>query len=400
MQNTQPKARSTNKREITYLFSYSISFMSLGLCMAQLGVLLPYMADSLEVSLGQISFLFTAANLGYLTGSAGGGRLYDHFKSHHLMIFGLFLMVCMGILIPLIPWFYLLLPIIFVYGIGQGMVDIGGNVNLLWVFQDRTGPFMNALHFSFGVGAFLSPIVIAKTLEFTNGALNWTYWIMAILYLPGIIALCLLKSPDNPEKDKDHHERIPINYRLVILMTALFFLYCGVEVGFSGWIFTYATELKIVSETSGSYMTSIFWGALTFGRLLGILLVKKVKPSKLLIGNFILAILFLSIILLWPKLSIALWIGSAGLGLSLSSIFPTLMTLAETRMKITGKVTSTFFIGTSLAGILIPTILGQIYEYIGSYELIVTLFAEACLGLLFLVFVISSSNKTGEKNRV
>ena len=368
--------------------------------MAQLGVLLPYMANSLEVSLGQISFLFTAASLGYMTGSTGGGRLYDHFKGHHLMIFGLFLMVLMGIIIPLIPWFYLLLPVIFIYGIGQGMVDIGGNVNLLWIFQERTGPFMNALHFSFGFGAFLSPIIIAKTLELTNGALTWTYWILAVLYLPGIVALCLLKSPENPESGSDDQEDQPINYRLVILITVLFLLYVGVEVGFSGWIFTYATDLNIVNETKGSLITAIFWGALTIGRLVSIFLAKKIKSASLLMGNFVLAILFLGVLLIWPKQSLALWIGSAGLGLSLSSIFPTLMSLAETRMKITGKVTGMFFLGTSMAGIIIPTILGQIYEYIGSYELILSIFIEAFLGFLFLILVIFSSNRTGEKTRV
>ncbi len=52
--------------------------------------------------------------------------------------------------------------------------------------------------------------------------------------------------------------------------TLFFFLYVGAEVGFGGWIFTYAVALDLGSETAAAYLTSAFWGALTFGRLLTI----------------------------------------------------------------------------------------------------------------------------------
>ena len=55
-----------------------------------------------------------------------------------------------------------------------GYVEIGGatqwvsvrgadkrNPLLVWVHGDEVGPAMNGLHFFFGVGAFLSPIIIA-----------------------------------------------------------------------------------------------------------------------------------------------------------------------------------------------------------------------------------------------
>ena len=103
-------------------------------------------------------------------------------------------------------------------------------------------------------------------------------------------------------------------------MMLLFFIYVGVEGGFSGWIFTYATKLGIVDDTAAAYITSIFWGALTFGRLISMLIAKRIKPSKLLLGNFIFAILFLGLIILSPINQTVLWIVSAGLGMALSSV--------------------------------------------------------------------------------
>jgi FHS family Na+ dependent glucose MFS transporter 1 len=399
MKTTLQPGKQIRQKGNYFFITYAICFISLGLSMASLGPLLPYLAENVDVSLAQISFLFTTSSLGYLIGSAGGGRLYDHFKGHRLMILALILMIVMGILIPLVPWFYLLLVVMFLFGIGQGILDVGGNVNLLWVFQSRVGPYMNALHFFFGVGAFLSPIIITNVMNLAGGVITWPYWVLVIFFLPGILGLSLLSSPENPEKEDVTKAPQKIDLRLVVLMMVLFFIYVGVEGGFGGWIFTYATKVQIADETGASYMNSIFWGALTLGRLLSIPLAKKLAPSRLLIGNFVLAIIFLGVILIWPVTPIMVWIGSAGLGLALSSVFPTLMALGETRMKITGAVTGLFFLGSSLGGTLLPMLLGQIFEYIGSYQIMLTLFGGACLGLIVLVSVILASNRVGEKAR-
>jgi len=102
MQSTEQPGKQTSHREIYFVITYGICFISLGLGMASLGPLLPYLAENVGVSLAQISFLFTASSLGYLLGSAGGGRLYDRFKGHTLMVVALLMMVLMSILIPLI----------------------------------------------------------------------------------------------------------------------------------------------------------------------------------------------------------------------------------------------------------------------------------------------------------
>ncbi len=382
-----------------YIVTYGICFISLGLAMASLGPILPYLAQNVDVTLAQISFLFSATSLGYLIGSAGGGRLYDRFNGHHLMLLALVTMVVTSIIIPMIPVFYLLLVCMFFFGLGQGTLDIGGNVNLLWVFQSKVGPYMNALHFCFGVGAFLSPIIINNVMRWAGGTLTWPYWTLALLFLPGMVGLWLLKSPQNPERDDIFENGHQNDQRLIILMVLLFFLYVGVETGFGGWIFTYSIENRIASEAAAAYMNSFYWGALTLGRLLSIPLAKKVSPSQLLLGNFGMAIIFLGLINIRPMHSQVIWIGTAGLGLALSSVFPTLLALSETRMKISGGVTGLFFFGSSLGGTLIPMILGQIFEYIGSLYIMRSLLLFTCLGLFVLGLLIYTSNKVGEKVR-
>ena len=59
-------------------------------------------------------------------------------------------------------------PLLF-FGVAQGIVEVGGNALLLWVHTDHAGPFMNALHFFFGVGALLAPVGVALATSAAGG---------------------------------------------------------------------------------------------------------------------------------------------------------------------------------------------------------------------------------------
>ena len=399
MEKSTAEIQPERRQERLKFGAYGVSFIALGLALSALGPMLPFLADNLGVTIGKISFILTVSNLGYLIGSAGGGRLYDRFKGHRLMSLALVLMVVGAVLAPLVRNFYLLLLVFLVFGFGNGLLDIGGNVNLLWVFQSRVGPYMNALHFFFGVGAFLAPIILTNVMRLSGGALTWPFWTLAILFLPGLLGLSILPSPVNPEGGQEQETDQKPDTKLVILMMVLFFLYVGVEAGFGNWIFTYATRLDIANDTVASYMNSAYWGALTLGRLAAVPLSRKIKPGTMLIGNYALTIFFLGMLLLWPTSPTMIWIGSAGLGLALAAVFPTLLALGETRMKVTGAVTGLFFLGSSLGGTIFPTLLGQIFEYVGSYQLILTLFGLALAGLVVLVLTLTVSNRVGEKKR-
>ncbi|MBG0786866.1 MAG: MFS transporter [Anaerolineaceae bacterium] len=400
MQNSNTAIQTERRNERLKFGTYGVSFISLGLALAALGPMLPSLAENLGVTIGKISFVLTVSNLGYLIGSAGGGRLYDRFKGHRLMSLALILMVVSAILAPLMTNFYLLLLVFLVFGFGNGLVDVGGNVNLLWVFQSRVGPYMNALHFFFGVGAFLAPIILNVVMTLTNGAITWPFWILAILFLPGLLGLNILPSPENPEADEKAETAQKPDTSLVILIMVLFFLYVAVEAGYGNWVFTYVTRLEIANDTIASYINSAYWGALTLGRLIAIPLSRKIKPGTMLVGNYILTILFLGLWLIWPTSPMMLWIGSAGLGLALASVFPTLLALGETRMKVTGAVTGLFFFGSSLGGTIFPTLLGVIFDKVGSYQMILTLLGLACAGLAVLVLTLLASKRVGEKKRV
>jgi FHS family Na+ dependent glucose MFS transporter 1 len=358
--------------------------------MASMGPTLPGLAEHTQSHLSEISFLFAARWLGYLLGSLLGGRLYDRVAGHPVMAATFILMVGMLILVPLMPLLGLLTLVLLILGMAEATVDVGGNTLLVWVHRHRVGPFMNGLHFFFGVGAFLSPIIIARAV-LMSGDITWAYWMVALLMLPMVAWLLRLPSPtsqadfraDLPERVSRHsisrvgsmgseaRERL-----LVALIVFFFFLNVGAEVSFGGWIYTYALALGLSSATIAAYLTSAFWGSLTLGRLLAIPIATRFRPRAILFGDLVGCLVSLSIILLWSKSFVAIWLGTFGMGLSIASVFPTTISLAERRMRITGRVTGWFFVGSSGGGMLLPWLIGQLFESIGPRVTMFTIMAD------------------------
>ena len=180
---------------------------------------------------------------------------------------------------------------------------------------------------------------------------------------PGIFLL-RTPSPASPFSSSDA-ETVDTRWLLVILITLMFFLFVGAELAFGGWIFTYALSFGHVTAITAGYLNSLFWGALTFGRLLSIPLPDRVRARNILIVDVIGLISSLLLLLFASHVPGVIWIATAGMGLSMANVFPTLMLLAEHHMDITGRITSFFLVGASLGGMLIPWLIGQFFESSG-----------------------------------
>jgi FHS family Na+ dependent glucose MFS transporter 1 len=387
----QPRTDRRSPGKLAATAGYFGAFIILGLATSALGPTLPSLAANTRTSLAQISLLFTAHSLGYLLIALFGGRLYDRLPGHPVVVAGLFVIAAMLALVPLIPELWLLFAIFLVEGVAAGSLDIGGNTLLVWVHRDRVGPFMNALHFFFGVGAVLSPLLIAGLVAL-SGAITWAYWALALLALPAALWLLPRPSPTAPTAAEDEPTG-GVKLVLVALIALIFFLYVGAELGFGGWVYTYALTLGLGTEASAAYLTSAYWGALTLGRLLAIPLAARVRPRSILAGSLVGGLLSIGLIVLWPQSAVALWAGALGMGLLTGPVFATVMVLAGRHMTITGQITGGFFVGSSLGGMFLPWLIGQLFVPVGPQVLLVAVLIDLTLALGALAAFLWRSGK-------
>jgi len=363
--------------------AYYIAFIGLGLVSASLGPTLPALRELTGVSLSEISYLITARSVGYLGGSIIGGQLYDRLRGHPLFFgFGL-LTVAMLALTPTISLLWLLVAVMVLTGIGQGVIDLGGNTMLVWVHRERVDPYMNGLHFIWGVGAFLGPVLVAQLLLWAND-LRWAYWALALLVFLSLLWIVRLPSPQPVVEENGEGQREKVGL-LVALITIFFFCIIGVEVAYAGWITTYAVELEMLDEINAAYLASALFGALTVARLVGIPLAARFTPTQILVGDLILCLVSLGLVLLFPQSVAILWVGTIGLGAGMASLFPSMLAWVQKRATLSGKTTSWFFVGGSLGGMVVPWWIGQLFESIGPGFLIWVSFGAMALTLLLVM---------------
>ncbi len=396
---------------------YFALFVELGLVTSTLGPTLPALAAQAGVALDQVSLLFTSHALGYLLGALWGGRLYDHMGSHPVLVAMLALMAVAVALVPLLPALWLLAVVWLLVGLAGGALDVGGNTLMVWLHGRRVGPYMNGLHFFFGVGSFLGPLVVALMLSLDAGATR-AYWPLALLLLPMAVWLARLASPRAPEEmgaaypvalpegaqDGAPAQATPRGRQgtIVALIALLLLLYVGAEAAFGGWIYSYALALKPGSEAGAAYLTSAFWGALTLGRLAAIPLAARFRPRTILLADLLGCLASMVVILAGSvpadhPSSVALWLGTLGLGAAMASIFPTAITLAERRVRITGRVTGWFLAGSSVGAMSLPWIVGQLFTAVGPTATMWVILGDlaVALGVFAVLMWVSRSRPSG-----
>lgn len=363
---------------------YYTAFVGLGLVGASLGPTLPGLAENTQTQLSAVSILFTARALGYMGGSILAGWIYDRRQGHPFVALGIVVMAILMALVPLIGLLWVLVGILLLIGLAEATMDVGINTLIVWLHRPNVGPVMNALHFFFGVGAFVAPLIVAQVILFSGG-ISWAYWIFAFVLIPIGLWIARLPSPSGVV-DVGAKTGGKIDFLLTGLTILFLFVYVGVELSFSGWIYTYAVEQTGFTAAQAAYLNSGFWGAFTLGRLLAIPLTARVRPRYMLLGELILAIFCVGLMLLWPTSSTVLWIGVCGTGLAIASIFPVTLTWAGRHMQITGQITSWFFIGASIGAMFFPWFIGQFFENTGPLITMVTIMS--CLLLDLVIFVI------------
>jgi FHS family Na+ dependent glucose MFS transporter 1 len=386
---TSSTASFTGQNRIIATIAYYLAFIILGMTTAASGPSLPKLAEHTSSGLDRISLIFIFGSIGYVAGSFLGGRAYDRFSSHRLLSLTLVLIAIASILIPNSHSMGLLLLAMFLSGLASGTIDVGGNALVLWTHGDRSGPFMNGLHFFFGVGSLIAPLVLAQVLLYT-GDVYWLYYFFAILSVPLLLWLWFLPEPHKPTHvTNEANTSFPL--AIVVLTLILFFLYVGLELGFGNWIYTYALTLGLGTTVTAAYLTSAFWGSFTFGRLLGIWVSTRMRPLPIIIMDLIGCVLSTIVIMIWKESSLALWIGTFGLGLSMASIFPTIIMLAGERMHITGTITGWFLVGSGAGSMLLPWLIGQIFVVTGPQAMNTVLLID--IALTFLVLFMFTAQK-------
>lgn len=375
-----PKAR-----KLRIAAAYYAAYVLLGLMLTSIGPCLDALQDQTGSSTEAIALLFTANSLGYIAGSLWAGRLYARTAGNRVLTGALLIMALLTVALPWPGSLWMLMALYALIGICLGLMDVGGNTLMVWLYRADVPPYMNALHLSFGVGAFIGPLVIDRLAVATGNAVT-AYWLFAGLMIPVAFWLATLPSPDSPgsaETSPDGLSALRRHAWLIGLVALFFFMHMGAELAFGGWIYSYAEE-AIGSETTARVINSLFWAGLVVGRIISIPLALRLSPRTMLQADLLGAAASLGLVVLFPEWGPGLWIGTIGFGMAIASMIPASFNFAAERMPITSQVSSAFLVGGSVGGMVLPWLVGQLFDSQGRlWAVYVTGLAMVAAALLF-----------------
>ncbi|MCJ8749831.1 hypothetical protein PDJAM_G00192240 [Pangasius djambal] len=405
------------------------SFLGLGMCISVLGPTLEDLATNVNKNISNISYIFAGRATGYITGSLLGGILFDLINPHLLLGFAM-LMTAFGMFAtPFCKKALILAALISSVGVSMGILDTGGNVLILNTWGDQAGPHMQALHFSFALGAFVSPIIAkllfghesdrsasqttasnatSAPLAFFHGkgsALTsmWAYVVIGafILFVSLLFFILHSRSSTSSNKASSAPEKPPFfakcHRALIFLLSLFFFFYVGAEVAYGSFIFTYAKEYARLEEPQAAELNSLFWGSFAACRGAAIFFAACVYPGTLILFSLVGSVIASVSLVLFNQHHVMLWIGTAIYGASMAATFPSGISWVEQYTTVSGKSAAAFVVGAALGEMVLPASLGFLLGRIPHQPLLMYLAVctAAVTSILFPVMYKLASSTGG-----
>ena len=273
-----------------------------------LGPIIPDIVQSFDLSLGLAGFLPFAFFVAYGVMSIPSGLMVEKFGEKKVLLWAFAVAFVGAFLFAVIPGFSIALLSLFLIGVGMAMLQVVINPLLRVAGGEEKFAFNSVLaQLFFGAASFLSPLLYsylvsnvhsAKSgfvIDILNGLvpenLKWVslYWVFALIALAMVVVIALIKFP---KVDLKEDERIDVGNsfkelsanRYVWLFFLGIFAYVGTEQGIANWISQFLqTYHGVDPATTGASVISYFWGLLTVGCLLGLLLLKLFDSRRVLI---------------------------------------------------------------------------------------------------------------------
>ncbi|KAL0484522.1 sodium-dependent glucose transporter [Acrasis kona] len=401
------------------------------------------------------SVLFTALIVGYVLDhyKKKEARLCE-LCSKTIITIGLIFMSFSTFMIPWISSLVLITLNNAVLAIGQNMTGLAGNVSLVWIWKDRVDPAMQLYYACYGLGSILAPLAYSavdsvlfamygQTKEIEPGIFDKKLTVTVTFIGLGILGtittiLCLfirfrniieynltqeaaveLKDipldvvdvdpiEDNSEQvvvvpeqssdlekikvDQNKKERIR-NVLITIITGLALMIYVAAEYGFGSLLYLYVVDKKrLTDEKSGAIMNSAFWFFFTVGRVIAIPTSLFLSGAQMLIIAMIGGFLSSTALVFLKNSIVCVWIFSILFGLSLSSQYPTTITLPRTYMGVvmSGSMTSIVVLAGQIGAVLGPFLITQSTKISNNDDsFIYTVFgASAVASILYIVLLV------------
>lgn len=388
---------------IVFLTFFVISFIT-----NILGALIPDIQRSFQVNYSMVAFLPFSFFIAYGVTSVPAGIFIETYGEKKAMLLSFGVALCGAALLSLFAGYAVSLISLFLMGMGMAMLQVVINPLLRISGGEEHFAFNSVMaQLLFGLASFLSPRVytymesslqlpassdnlfVGLIRKITNPAYQWTslYWIFLVLILVMIGIILVSRFPKVVLQDNEKAGTLEVHLqlirrRVVLLYFLGIFCYVGTEQGISDWMSEFLHQYHGKDTlTVGANAVSWFWGLMTLGCLLNLLLLKLFDSRKLLVVFAILTMVVLGVAL-WGPASWAL-IAFPLTGFTISLMFSVVFSLALNSLEAHHGSFSGILCTGIVGGAAVPLLIGWLADHIGLRSGMLVIFL--CLGYLLSI---------------
>jgi len=355
-----------------------------------IGPLIPDIIKDFHLSLTLVALLPFAFFIAYGVMSIPSGMLVEKYKEKKIMIAAFIVSFFGALLLAVSPGYLTAVLSLFLIGCGMAMLQVVINPLLRVSGGEEHYSFNSVLaQLIFGAASFLSPLVYSyfvlnldKKNISESGFLNlvrsvipeslpWIslYWLFAAISLLMVLIILLSKFPkvelSNEEKAGALQTHIMLFKNPVVVLYFIgIFCYVGTEQGIANWISQFLSVYHGYDpQTTGANAVAYFWGLMTAGGVLGLLLLKIMDQRKVLILFTLLALACFSLALFGSaKISL---IAFPTIGFFASVMYPGIFSLALNSIKEHHGSFAGILVTGIIGGAIIPLIIGGLGDHFG-----------------------------------
>lgn len=375
---------SSSSARVLTLAAYA-SFVPIGVATVLLGPLLPVLSARWSLNYAQAGALFPVQYVASTVAVALSGVLVSRFGFQFAIRAGLFL-IAAGLALLMAGPKWLAVICIAAYGGGNGVAVPAANLMVAELNPTRRSAILSWLNFCWSAGAVACPFLVAAAARSQKVSL----FLIVVAACSLAVALFFTLTPASQPRAVENTSRAAVSAiraRLspFLILAALFLLYVGTENGFGLWVASFAKSLGTLSSALALMTPSLFYAALTVGRLLAPFLLRFLSEIRLAQGGLILACAGMAgMIFSHQLLGVLLSACTAGMGLS--SVYPiTISILSRDFAAASSRIGSLMFVLSNIGGGLFPWIVGVASEGFGTLKagLLVPLAGTALMYLLY-----------------
>jgi FHS family L-fucose permease-like MFS transporter len=354
-----------------------------------IGPLVPDIIKGFSLNLTLVAILPFAFFIAYGVMSIPAGILIEKYREKKIMIVSFVVAFTGSLILAAFPGYFSAISSLFLIGCGMAMLQVVINPLLRTSGGEEHYAFYSIMaQLIFGLASFISPLVysgivshlktntetnflIATLAKITPPTLPWIsmYWLFVVICVLMIFIILFSRFPkvELTSDEKPGAFKIYISLfkkKVVLLFFIAMLCYVGTEQGVANWIsqFLFAYH-GYDPEKRGAETVAYFWGLMTAGGILGLLLVKLMDSRKVLILFTTLALCSLSAALFGSG-STAL-IAFPLVGFFASVMYPIIFSLALNSVDEHHGSFSGILVTGIVGGAILPLIIGWLGDHIG-----------------------------------